>query len=76
MTNLKKGILIIVPTFSPNTGGVETHLDDLVKILDREGFDVFVQTYSPITTSGVKWKSMQKWNNVCIFRYRWFGKNA
>ena len=50
MTNNKKGILILTPFFSPNIGGVESHLDDLVTALDQQGYLVFVQTYSPLTT--------------------------
>lgn len=72
---MSKGILIIVPTFSPNTGGVETHMDDLVKALDEARYNVFVQTYSPITTDRVNWKASERYGNVRIRRYRWFGKN-
>lgn len=73
--NMKKGVLLISPFFSPNIGGVETHLDDLVLALDRRGYSVFVQTYSPIITEGVSWKAFGKRHrNVEIRRYRWFGK--
>ncbi|MCX5704296.1 MAG: glycosyltransferase family 4 protein [Candidatus Omnitrophica bacterium] len=75
MQERKKGVLIIVPTFSPNVGGVETHLDDLVAFLAKTGFQVFVQTYAPITTIGVSWKPKERYENVFIRRYRWFGKN-
>ena len=74
--NRKKGILILTPFFSPNIGGVETHLDDLVIGLDKRGYKVFVQTYSPITTEGVIWKLFEKkGNSIEIRRYRWFGKS-
>lgn len=75
--NIKKskGILLLTPFFSPNIGGVETHFDDLVLALDKRGCRVYVQTYSPITTEGVEWKSRQKLGqNIFIRRYRWFGK--
>lgn len=75
MQKIKKGVLIIVPTFSPNIGGVETHLDDLVSFLAKSKLQVFVQTYSPITTPGVSWKPKESYENVCIRRYRWFGKD-
>lgn len=75
MRERKKSVLIIVPTFSPNIGGVETHLDDLVSFLAKSKFQVFVQTYSPITTSGVSWKPREVYENVCIRRYRWFGRD-
>jgi len=70
-----KGILVLTPFFSPNMGGVETHLDDLVLALDKRNYRVFVQTYSPITTENVSWKSFEKMGgSVEITRYRWFGK--
>ena len=76
MIESKKGILLLTPFFSPNMGGVETHLDDLVKGLDKGGYTIFVQTYSPITTKNVFWKEKEKiGENVEIRRYRWFGKD-
>ncbi len=70
-----KGILILTPFFSPNMGGVETHLDDLVKALDKKGFNIFVLSYSPITTKNVAWKKYERTGtNIKIRRYRWFGK--
>ncbi len=68
------GILIIVPTFFPNVGGVETHLSDLVSALDKRGYPVYVHTYSPITTPGVAWNAKESFGNVHIRRYGWFGK--
>ena len=73
-TKKNKGVLIIVPTFSPNVGGVETHMDDLVRLLNEKRFNIYVHTYSPITTPGVSWKPKEQWDNVHIWRYRWFGK--
>ena len=71
----KKGVLIIVPTYSPNVGGVETHLGDLVRELDSNDYRVYVHTYSPITTPGVNWEPREYFNNVEIRRHAWFGKN-
>lgn len=69
-------ILIISPFFSPNIGGVETHLDDLVRELDLLNHVVYVQTYSPITTKNVDWKEEEKrGKNIYISRYKWFGRN-
>lgn len=77
MNTDKKGILIITPSFSPNIGGVETHLDDLVTGLSEENYRVFVHTYSPITTSNVKWKAYEQKNKqIFIWRYRWIGNNV
>ncbi|MDD3486870.1 MAG: glycosyltransferase family 4 protein [Candidatus Moranbacteria bacterium] len=75
MSSPNKNILILTPFFSPNIGGVETHLDDLVFGLDQSGYKVFVHTYSPLTTD-TKYKSSERGgNNISIRRYRWFGKN-
>ena len=72
----KKGVLILTPFFSPNIGGVETHLDNLVSNLDEKGYRIFVQTYSPLTTENTSWKKSELLgNNIQINRYRWFGKN-
>ena len=60
MIDKKLGVLILSPFFSPNIGGVESHLDDLVSALDKRKYKVFVQTYSPITTSNVVWESREK----------------
>jgi glycosyltransferase involved in cell wall biosynthesis len=76
MNKNKKGVLILTPFFSPNIGGVETHLDNLVSILDEKGYKVFVQTYSPITTENIPWKKNEHLgNNIQIHRYKWFGNN-
>jgi len=71
----QKGILILTPFFSPNIGGVETHLTDLVNGLDDLGYSVYVHTYSPLTTTEVQWKSRETINNIHIYRYSWIGKN-
>jgi len=74
-TKEKASVLLITPSFSPNVGGVETHLDDLVSALDKRGYSVFVHTYSPITTEGVAWKSYEDWGTSSkVRRYRWIGK--
>ena len=58
MNKKKMGVLILTPFFSPNIGGVESHLDNLVSILDEKGYSVFVQTYSTITTENTPWGSL------------------
>ena len=76
MTKNKKGILILTPFFSPNIGGVESHLDDLVTVLDEQGYRVFVQTYSPLTTENTLSKKLEYLgNSTKIFRHKWIGKN-
>lgn len=64
-------ILQLALSFSPNVGGVETHLSDLVRYLDKRGWKVFVLTYCPLTTK-IKWKMYEEVNNVTIFRIPWF----
>ena len=76
MVDKKPGILILSPFFSPNIGGPESHLDDLVSALDKGEYKVFVQTYSPITTRNVVWEPREKkGDSIEITRYRWVGKN-
>lgn len=70
----QKGILIISPTISPNIGGVETHLDDLLTVLNQRGYRVYAHAYSPITSPGVSWMPKENFGQVSIWRYRWFGK--
>jgi glycosyltransferase involved in cell wall biosynthesis len=70
-----KNILIISPFFSPNIGGVETHLDDLVDALNQSDISSVVLTYSPLTTPGTKWTFRQTVGLCRIFRFPWFGKN-
>lgn len=52
-------VLQITAHFSPNLGGVETHLDDLVSLLSSKGWRIFVLTYNPLTTNS-KWKLLEK----------------
>ena len=72
MTN----ILHISPFFSPNIGGVETHLLDLVSELDKLGYQNTVLTYSPITTRKVSWLARERYGkNSYLRRFRWVGFN-
>lgn len=63
-------VLQITAHFYPNVGGVETHLDDLVKALIKRDFRVFVLTYRPLTTE-TAWNVYEKNNGVEIFRIPW-----
>jgi glycosyltransferase involved in cell wall biosynthesis len=74
MATIKKNILMITPFFHPNIGGVETHLSDLVAELSKN-YQIFVHTYSPITTTNVKYNKFEKHKNLEIYRYPWFGKS-
>jgi glycosyltransferase involved in cell wall biosynthesis len=69
-------ILHITPFFSPNIGGVETHLTDLTSKLSALGYQNYVLTYSPLTTENVSWKPEEQINkNLYVRRFRWFGHN-
>lgn len=57
--------------FSPNVGGVETHLDDLVSGLASLGNSVFVLTYQPLQTKA-SFKIYENKKNITIFRLPWF----
>lgn len=69
-------ILHITPFFSPNIGGVETHLSDLTSKLSSLGYSNYVLTYSPLSTESVEWKKNERLNkNLFIRRFSWFGHN-
>ncbi len=64
-------VLIISPFFSPNIGGVETHLDDLCSFLSSRGHAVQVVTYQPLTVQRHAPKKEVK-AGLTIYRQRWF----
>lgn len=71
-----KRILHITPFFSPNIGGVETHLSDLTLELDAIGYKNIILTYSPITTPNVSWKSKEFFGkDSFVRRFSWIGFN-
>lgn len=74
MRKIKKRILILTPFFSPNLGGVETHLNDLYEHLRTNNFFVYVLTYQPLTTP-VKGKTVEKKKNLEIHRFYWLSGN-
>jgi len=65
---------MISPFFSPNIGGVETHLDDLCAYLQKIGHRVFVITYQPLTTR-VRAPRFESRQNLEIRRIDWLGYN-
>lgn len=67
-----KGVLILTPFFSPNIGGVESHLDDLVLELNAHKIKSYVLTYSPLTTKS-SYVSRETIGYCQIVRYKWFG---
>lgn len=65
---------MLSPFFSPNVGGVETHLDDLCDYLQKRGHKVFVITYQPLTTKA-KSPKFESEQNLEIRRIQWVGYN-
>ena len=63
-------ILQLTVHFSPNLGGVETHLDDLVQGLIKKNHKVFVLTYRPLSIKA-DWKVWQTERGVQILRLPW-----
>jgi len=63
-------VLQLTAHFSPNIGGVETHLDDLVNALIKRKRNVVVLTYRPLTTR-VRWKIYERRDNLIIIRIPW-----
>ena len=64
-------ILQLTSHFSPNVGGVETHLDDLVNTLANKENPVFVLTYKPLVTK-IDAKIYETRKNIKILRIPWF----
>ncbi|OGM59942.1 hypothetical protein A2955_03985 [Candidatus Woesebacteria bacterium RIFCSPLOWO2_01_FULL_37_19] len=64
-------ILQLTSHFSPNVGGVETHLDNLVRALVARENSVFVLTYRPLITKA-KWKMYESRKDLRILRIPWF----
>src|SRR6266567_3857346 len=63
-------VLQLTVHFSPNVGGVETHLTDLVKGLAKKKHDVIVLTYRPLMTKA-KWKFFERGSHFSILRLPW-----
>ena len=68
--NIEESVLILTPFFSPNVGGVETHLDDLCSYLTDQAYKVHVLTYRPLTTDAV-WRKTESYGNTQVTRIWW-----
>jgi glycosyltransferase involved in cell wall biosynthesis len=66
----EREVLILSPFFSPNTGGVETHLDDLVALISKSGLPATVATCQPLT-SPVRGDARELRGTVEIRRKEW-----
>lgn len=69
---MNKRLLLITPFFHPNVGGVETRLNDLVKVLGKFGHSVDVLTYQSLTSKN-KGKFHECRPGVSIWRMPWPG---
>lgn len=67
-------ILLISFIFSPNLGGVESHLDDLTTYLGNRGYKVIVITYQPLLLDRSA-PYIEKRGNVEIRRIPWIKFN-
>jgi glycosyltransferase involved in cell wall biosynthesis len=67
----KKTILLVSFVFSPNIGGVESHLDDLCEYLTKKGFYVIVISCQPLASKKMA-PYFEKKYNMEIHRIRWF----
>lgn len=71
MKNSSK-VLIICPFTSPNQGGVESHIQKLLKFFAKKKTRAIVVSYTPLTTP-VKASWYEKKENYEIYRMPWFG---
>src|SRR3989344_7752407 len=60
-------VFILAIGFLPNIGGLETHLKDLIKELNKENWKVTVLTYQPLFTP-VLGEWVEKAKNLVIYR--------
>lgn len=65
-------IFIICPFTTPNQGGVESHIQKLLKFLDKKKNNAIVVSYTPLTTP-VKAPWYERKENYEIYRLPWFG---
>ncbi len=70
----QKTILILASHYSPNIGGVETHLNDLVKALVKRGWKTVVGTYKPLAVNK-KVPFYQHEKGLYVYRLPWIGFN-
>jgi glycosyltransferase involved in cell wall biosynthesis len=67
-------VLLLTPFFSPNVGGVETRFDNITEYLDRHGYRVWVLTYQPVVTQGVRGAPYERrGERTEIWRLAWPG---
>jgi glycosyltransferase involved in cell wall biosynthesis len=70
-----KKIIIVTPFFSPNLGGVETHLKYYTDYLAANNVKAAVLTYKPLISKVKEWKKYEKNNTVEVYRFWWWGQS-
>lgn len=68
----QKKILIICPFTAPGQGGVESHIQKLVKYIGQKNRNAIISSYQPLL-SPIKAKIYEKKNNYEIYRLPWYG---
>ena len=63
-------ILQLTVHLFPNVGGVETHLKDLINVLVKRDWKVFILAYQPLSTRA-DWKILERGKNLTILRVPW-----
>lgn len=66
----KNTVLLLSHCFSPNTGGVETHLSDLTAYFRKKSISCLVLTYQPLVTRA-RGSSVEKNGTVTVVRLPW-----
>ena len=63
----KKAVMIVSFFFRPNIGGIETHLNDLIRLIESKGLNIFVVTFQPLTSTK-RAKTVEYSNSTKIYR--------
>ena len=63
--------LILSPFYSPNIGGVESHLDDLTRVLIKKKISSLILTLAPVTTKNTSFILNENIECVKIIRFPW-----
>lgn len=71
---MHKKILLLTTPFRPNIGGVETHLDDLIKEGAKQGLKFDVVTYQPLITKA-RGKTIEEGKGFVVYRIPWIRNN-
>lgn len=71
---MTKNILILTTPFRPNVGGVETHLDDLIEVGVKKGYQFFILTYQPLITK-ISGQTIEKGKGFIVYRLPWIRMN-